>query len=217
MPVSFTLPVERVFEKATVFKQVSAGLPVAVFGPAPPPPHEWTDFIAKAKQVWGQAAPSREVIEGLHEEWEDLAHREVPALFQRKKQAGGALQVREQILQEALSARNTLRPTPSLAAAVLTRTLGSALSASNETVWRQIENTITSKKRDKWFRLHLMLDNTPEWWQPSDDQALALANCRDTYSYLKALLAATPRIHHQGERPDIQVRIDKLKNARKHC
>ena len=89
VPDSFALPVERVFEKASVFKQVSAGLPVAVFGPAPPPPHEWVDFIAKAKHVWGQAAPSREVIEGLHEEWEDLAHKEAPALFQRKKQAGG--------------------------------------------------------------------------------------------------------------------------------
>ena len=121
---------------------------MSAFGPAPAPPLDWEEFLEKAKHVWEQATPSREFIEALHEEWEHIAHKEAPALFQRKEQAGGVLQSKEQVLQQALAARNTLRPTPSWAAAVLTRTLGTASGVCNESVWEQLEHTITSKKRE---------------------------------------------------------------------
>ena len=144
--MEFSISDERLKEKAEVLKPVASGLPNAACGPNPANP-DWSEFLSKATAAWNGDNVSQQVVDKLHAEWETLAHVESIPRFQRRHEAGGVFDTCQRTLQQALVTKKTVKPTPSLAAHVLYRTLMSATRESNDIIWLQITNTLTSPKR----------------------------------------------------------------------
>ena len=193
-----------VFEKALkckqvlTFKKVHAGSTTPVVGPMPQRSPQWEQLVARIRGEWDKQCVSKEVVNGLTMEWEELAHCEAAGLFGRENQAGLPFKLGSSSLQSVLCTKVSTKAVPSVAGMWLCRRLQQLLAASKAKkpkAWTQAVGALQSSKAGRAFKFHsigqpglrrlatlaLMAfagshNGVADYWLDSSIQALKVAN-----------------------------------------